>query len=83
MKRTPIAGFTGKAHFPFSIETVAREGIFRNVSDFFPRGRDEEQGCQIYLDTIHQKRGKIYQIATKLPNGRKMYQTAVIYSKCP
>jgi hypothetical protein len=28
------------------------------------------------------KWGKIYQIATKLPNGHKMYQMAVIYSKC-
>jgi hypothetical protein len=29
------------------------------------------------------KRGKIYQIATKLPHGHKMYQAAVIYSKWP
>jgi hypothetical protein len=28
-----------------------------------------EQGCQIFLYTINPKRGKIYQIATKLPNG--------------
>jgi hypothetical protein len=26
------------------------------------------------------KRGKIYQIATKLPNGHKIYQMAVTYS---
>jgi hypothetical protein len=26
-------------------------------------------GCQIFLDTIHQNGGKIYQIATKLTNG--------------
>jgi hypothetical protein len=26
------------------------------------------------------KRGKLYQIATKLPNGHKMFQIAVIYS---
>jgi hypothetical protein len=27
------------------------------------------------------KRGKIYQITTKLPNGYKIYQMAAIYSK--
>jgi hypothetical protein len=34
---------------------------------------DLEQGCQIYLDTIHQN-GRIYQINTKLPNGLIIYQ---------
>jgi hypothetical protein len=33
-------------------------------------------GCQIFLDTIYQKRGKIYQIANKLPNGHNTYQIA-------
>jgi hypothetical protein len=29
------------------------------------------------------KRGEIYQIATNVPNGHKLYQMAVIYSKWP
>jgi hypothetical protein len=33
------------------------------------------QGCQIFLDTIYQK-GEKY---TKLPNGHKIYQSAVRY----
>jgi hypothetical protein len=32
-----------------------------------------KQGCQIFLDTIHQNGGKIYQIATKLPNGHNIH----------
>jgi hypothetical protein len=37
------------------------------------------QGCQIFLDyTIMPNRGKIYQITTKLQNGPKIYQIAVI-----
>jgi hypothetical protein len=31
-----------------------------------------EQGCQIFVDTIDQNGGKIYQIATKLPNDHKI-----------
>jgi hypothetical protein len=42
----------------------------------------DEQGCQTFLDTIHiPKRGKIYQITTTLPNGHKIYQMTVKYSK--
>jgi hypothetical protein len=41
------------------------------------------QGCQIFLDTIYQYGGKIYQIATKLPKGHKMFQMVLIYSEWP
>jgi hypothetical protein len=34
---------------------------------------DPFQDCQIFLYTIYQKWCKIYQIATKLPNGNKIY----------
>jgi hypothetical protein len=39
------------------------------------------QVCQIFLETIYQNEGKIYQITTVLPSGRKLYQTAVKYYK--
>jgi hypothetical protein len=32
-----------------------------------------DQGCQICLHLIYQNGGKIYQTATKLPNGHKIY----------
>jgi hypothetical protein len=38
-----------------------------------------KQGCQIFLDTIYQSGGKIYQITAKSPNGHNMYPIAVIY----
>jgi hypothetical protein len=48
------------------------------------------QGCQIFLDTIYQKRRKIYQMAIKLtkwpqnlPNGHKTYQMDIKYTKWP
>jgi hypothetical protein len=41
-------------------------------------GAAHAQGCQIFLDTIYQKRGSIYQITTKVPNGHKVYQMAVV-----
>jgi hypothetical protein len=44
---------------------------------------DFTQGCQIFLDTIYTKTGKIYQIAVKLPNANNKNQLAVIYSKWP
>jgi hypothetical protein len=37
-----------------------------------------EQGCQIFL-IQYTKTGEIYQIATKLQDGHKMYQMAVIH----
>jgi hypothetical protein len=39
------------------------------------------QGCQIFLDTIYQTEGKMYQITTTLPNGHKIYQMTVKYYK--
>jgi hypothetical protein len=38
------------------------------------------QGCQIFLYTIYQKRGKIYQITTTLPNDRKIFQMTIQYT---
>jgi hypothetical protein len=46
-------------------------------------------GGQIFLDTINQNEGKIYQITTTLPNGHKIYQifqmnikyTSIFHSK--
>jgi hypothetical protein len=38
------------------------------------------QGCQIFIYLIYQNGGKIYQTATKLPNGRKIYQMAIEYT---
>jgi hypothetical protein len=39
------------------------------------------QGCQIFIDTIYQNGGKYTKITTTLPNGHKVYQMAVKYSK--
>jgi hypothetical protein len=36
------------------------------------------QGCRVFL-TQYTKTGEINQIATKLPNGHKMYKISVIY----
>jgi hypothetical protein len=41
------------------------------------------QGCQIFLEHNIPKWVNIYQIATKVPNGHKMYQMAFIYSTWP
>jgi hypothetical protein len=41
------------------------------------------QGCQIVLDAIYQNEEKAYQMTTKLPNGHKIFQMAVVYSKFP
>jgi hypothetical protein len=53
--------------------------ILRSVS----RQPSPLQGCQIFLDTMYQKRGKVYQIATKLPNGHNiciLFQIAKEYA---
>jgi hypothetical protein len=39
------------------------------------------QGCQILVDKIFQNGGKLF--TTKLPNGRKIYQMAIKYTKGP
>jgi hypothetical protein len=36
-----------------------------------------------FLSTEYTKRGEIYQIASKLPNGHKIYLIVVMYSKWP
>jgi hypothetical protein len=36
------------------------------------------QGCQIFLDTLYQNGEKYTKIATKLPNGHKLYQISII-----
>jgi hypothetical protein len=41
-----------------------------------------DQGCQIFLVKIYQN-GEITHITTKLQNVHKIYQMAVVYSKCP
>jgi hypothetical protein len=64
-------------------------GIYGNdvkairITERFGRanGRQPDQGCQILLGTIYQKLGEIYQNTTKLPNGPKLYQMDVKYSK--
>jgi hypothetical protein len=38
-------------------------------------------GCQIFIDTIYQKRGNEYQISTKLPIVHKIYKMAIKCSK--
>jgi hypothetical protein len=42
---------------------------------------DFDQGCHIFLDTKTPKWVKLYHVAYELPNGHKMCQMAVIYSK--
>jgi hypothetical protein len=39
-----------------------------------------EQGCQIFCDTIIPKLRKMYQMTTKLPNGRNVFQMALNYT---
>jgi hypothetical protein len=41
------------------------------------------QGCQIFLHTIYQNGGNFATKLPKLPNGHKIYQMAVVYSKWP
>jgi hypothetical protein len=43
------------------------------------RKTEDDQGCQIFLDAMYQKQGKMFQITTKLPNGHTIYQMIVIY----
>jgi hypothetical protein len=53
-----------------------------NAKKFQLRPFCASQGCQIFLDTICQKDGKYtYQITTTLPDGHKIYQMTVKYSK--
>jgi hypothetical protein len=42
-----------------------------------------EQGCQIFLDTIYQNGGEIYQIALNYQNSHNMYQLDVVHTKWP
>jgi hypothetical protein len=44
-------------------------------------GLEEKAGLPDFSSYNIPKRGKIYQLATKLPNGPKIYQMVVIYSK--
>jgi hypothetical protein len=37
----------------------------------------EAKGCQIFRDTMYQNGGNTYQMTTKLPNGRSIFQMAL------
>jgi hypothetical protein len=43
----------------------------------------ECQGCQIFLGTIYQKCGKIYQMIARLPNAHTIFLIVINYSKWP
>jgi hypothetical protein len=61
-------------------KSLAKKQIVSQIS-FSARIRD--QGCQIFLGTIYQSEGKIYQMTSKLSNAHKTYPMVVKYYKWP
>jgi hypothetical protein len=64
----------------FFAGNVVLHSPFPTLNENFFSGVGVEQGRQIFLDTIHiPKRGKIFQIISKLSNYHKMYQMATMH----
>jgi hypothetical protein len=64
-----------ETHTKIFLETLKRKKLVKTKLSELENSVSSplNQGCQIFLGTIFQKGGKIYQITTKLPNGPKMY----------
>jgi glycerophosphoryl diester phosphodiesterase len=68
-------------------DQIEEHASVKQVKTTFLKVWDWVQGCQIFLDTIYQQGGKIYQMTTKytewpknISNGRKIVQMSIKYS---